>query len=113
MVGPGVPQMIDQPMGEFVSACGSAGPLLLGVEEPGTPGVSWRVFGQPFLVVGRAPGADLFLNDPAVSRRHAYLQLIAGRLFCVDLLSRTGTRWGDETGLWGWVQPDPGIRIGP
>jgi hypothetical protein len=105
--------MIDNDVSEFLSECGSAAPLVLGVEEPGTAGVSWRVFDQPFLVVGRDPGADLFLKDVEVSRRHAYLQLIAGSLFCVDLQSRTGTRWGDEPGLWGWARRDPGVRIGP
>ena len=105
--------MTDREMRLFREACGSPGPIVLGVEEPGTSGVSWRVFDQPFLVVGRDPGADLFLNDGGVSRRHAYLQVVAGRLFGVDLKSRTGTRWGDEPGLWGWVRPDPGIRVGP
>ena len=105
--------MTDQAMRTFLEACGSAGPLILGVEEPGASGASWRVFDQPFAVVGRDPGSDLFLKDPAVSRHHAYLQVIAGRLFCVDLQSRTGTHWEDEPGLWGWVNPDPGVRIGP
>ena len=105
--------MIDQMMRAFLEACGSAGPLVLGVEEPDAAGVSWRVFDQPFVVVGRDPAADLFLRNRGISRRHAYLQMIAGRLFCVDLQSRTGTRWGDEPGLFGWVHPDPGVRMGP
>ena len=89
------------------------GPLVIGVEEPGAAGVSWRVFDRPFVVVGRDAGADLVLQDPALSRRHAYLQAIAGRLFCVDLCSRTGTHWGAEPGLWGWVDAERGVRIGP
>src|SRR3954466_14921233 len=105
--------MIDQPKGGFLQGCGATGPVVLGIEEPGAAGVSWRVFDQPFLVVGRAPGAPGFLNDPAISRRHAYLQLVDGRLFCVDLQSRTGTLWGDEPGVWGWVPRDSGVRIGP
>ena len=97
----------------FLTACGARGPLVLGVEEPDTSGTSWRVFDQPFIVVGRDPGADLRLDHAEVSRRHAYFQLIAGRLFCVDLQSHTGTRWGEEPGLWGWMHRDLGIGIGP
>lgn len=105
--------MIDQAKELFLMACGARGPLVLGVEEPDAPGTSWRVFDQPFIVVGRDPGADLRLDHAEVGRRHAYFQLIAGRLFCVDLQSQTGTRWGDEPGLWGWVHRDVGIGIGP
>ena len=96
----------------FLESCGSTGPMGLGVEEPGVPGTSWRVFDRPFVVAGRDPGADLPLREPAVSRRHAYFQRVEGRTFCVDLRSRTGTRWGDEPGLWGWVAPGPGVGVG-
>ena len=105
--------MTDQESRSALEACGSTGPLILGVEEPGTSSFSWRVFDRQFVVVGRDPGSDLVLQDPALSRRHAYFQVIAGRLFCVDLQSRTGTHWGEEPGLWGWVDPDGGVRVGP
>ena len=105
--------MVDHIMNSLLEGCGATGPLILGVEEPGTSGVSWRVFEQPFVIVGRDSGSDLVLQDPELSRRHAYIQMIAGRPFCVDLQSRTGTHWGDEPGLWGWVDPDAGIKVGP
>ncbi len=105
--------MADRDDKTALEACGVAGPLVLGVEEPGVAGISWRVLDQPFVVVGRDPSADLVLKGPAMSRRHAYLQMIAGRLFCIDLQSRTGTHWGDEPGLWGWVDPRAGVRVGP
>ncbi len=104
--------MTDQAMRAFLDSCGSSGPLIIGVEEPGASGTSWRVLDQPYAIIGRDPGTDLFLQDADVSRRHAYLQMIAGRLFCIDLESRTGTHWGEEPGLWGWVHPGPGVRIG-
>ena len=105
--------MADQAKISAFETRGPTVPLVLGVEEPGTSGISWRVFDRPFVVVGRDPGADLVLQDPAMSRRHAYFHIIDGRLFCVDLQSRTGTHWGDEPGLWGWVDPDAGVRVGP
>ena len=97
----------------FLEACGVDGSLVLGVEEPGVSAVSWRVFDQPFVVVGRGPGVDLHLNDPRVSRRHAYLQVIAGRLFIIDLQSRTGTCWNGEPGSWGWIATRSVITVGP
>ena len=105
--------MIDRDLQRFTAACGAAGPLVLGVDEPGADRTSWRIFDQPFAVVGRAAGVDLMLGDPLVSRRHAYFQIIDGRVFCVDLQSRTGTRWGEDSAIWGWVDPEAGVNIGP
>jgi pSer/pThr/pTyr-binding forkhead associated (FHA) protein len=105
--------MADHATKSALQACGVKGSLVLGIDEPGASGVSWRLFDQPFVVVGRAPDSDLVLQDPSLSQRHAYFQWIGGRLFCVDLQSRTGTHWGDEPGIWGWVEPDNGVRIGP
>ncbi len=97
----------------FLRACGAIEPLRLGVDGPHGPEDVDRLLSQPYILVGRGPEADLRLDHPEVSRRHAYLQLIAGRLFCVDLSSRTGTCWETGPAPWGWVDPDRGIRIGP
>ena len=105
--------MTDRAMESFLRACGAPDPLLVGIEEPGSSSVSWRVLDGPFAVVGRDPGSDLILRDSSVSRRHAYLQVVDGQLFCIDLHSRTGTHWGEETGICGWVQPGVPVRVGP
>ena len=76
----------NQSMALFLQACGAAGPLRLGVEYTAGREALSREFEQPFLLVGREAAADLPLNDPAVSRRHAYLQVIAGHLFCLDVV---------------------------
>jgi pSer/pThr/pTyr-binding forkhead associated (FHA) protein len=95
-------------MNLFLKACGADGPLLLNVG-----GKDW-VFPRPFLVIGRDPRADFVLDHPDVSRRHAYLQLIDGHLFCFDLGSRTGIQWDDGgTTRAGWLDQHRGIRIGP
>jgi DNA-binding NtrC family response regulator len=44
------------------------------------------------LVLGRADTADLRINDPTVSRRHAKLMIADGELAIVDLESQHGTR---------------------
>ncbi len=42
-------------------------------------------------VIGSAPGSDILLNDPAVSRRHALLRRAASQCELTDLGSRNGT----------------------
>ncbi len=64
-------------------------------------------------MIGRRAGSDMLLDHWLVSRRHAYLQLIEGRFFCVDLGSRTGTHGGDATERAGWLEPGRAIQIGP
>jgi pSer/pThr/pTyr-binding forkhead associated (FHA) protein len=49
---------------------------------------------QPFALIGRSAQAGLLLDDPSVSQRHAYLQVVGGRIFCLDLNSRTGLYLG-------------------
>lgn len=97
----------------FQSACGAAGPLALDVEGPGPGETQHHALDQPFAVVGRDPRADLCLDEWHVSRRHAYLQLIEGRWFCIDLLSQTCTHWADGRRRYGWIEPGEAIDIGP
>jgi pSer/pThr/pTyr-binding forkhead associated (FHA) protein len=97
----------------FSEACGFAGPLELLVSCPGeTGGERVCLFEQPLVIVGRSQLADLRLDDISVGQRHAYLQVIAGHLFCVDLDSRTGIHWEDGPWQWGWLAPLHTIRIG-
>ncbi|HET6328260.1 MAG TPA: FHA domain-containing protein [Planctomycetaceae bacterium] len=70
-------------------------------------------FSYPFVVVGRGEGCDILLQNPRVSFRHAYLQVIEGRVFCVDLASRNGVFWPDGPRKFGWVTPNEPIQIGP
>jgi pSer/pThr/pTyr-binding forkhead associated (FHA) protein len=95
-------------MNHFQQSCGATGPLRLISGERG-----WSL-PQPFAVIGRDSAADLVLNHPQVSRRHAYLQVIRGRLFCIDLGSRTGVHWDDGLpASSGWIEPGGRLGIGP
>ena len=71
------------------------------------------MFRQPFLLVGRRPDSDLVIDHWQVSRRHAYIQLIDGEYFCVDLGSRTGTIGGDVSERSGWLEEGRALQIGP
>jgi pSer/pThr/pTyr-binding forkhead associated (FHA) protein len=102
-----------QVLNQFLEACGLNGPLHLNVHLQGKTEPSEQVLGQPFALVGRDIGVDLLLNHAQVSRRHAYLQVIAGRLFCLDLQSRTGVHWESNAQTSGWVDHGQAVRIGP
>jgi pSer/pThr/pTyr-binding forkhead associated (FHA) protein len=103
----------DATLALFLAACGSSEPLRLGVGQRDELGSETRTFRQPFLVIGRRPESDLMLDHWQVSRRHAYLQLIEGRYYCVDLGSRTGTHGGDAAERSGWLERGRAIQIGP
>jgi hypothetical protein len=44
------------------------------------------------VLIGRSDQSTLRLDHAAVSRRHAYLQVLGNRLFAVDLENRTGVQ---------------------
>lgn len=107
-------ETVDQALlNEFCAECGLTNPFRVEVGLKGDSATQIREFRQPFLVIGRRGGSDLMLDHWLVSRRHAYLQLIEGRFFCVDLGSRTGTHGGDATERSGWLDPVRAIQIGP
>jgi pSer/pThr/pTyr-binding forkhead associated (FHA) protein len=97
----------------FLQACRWLGPLRFTVAHSNELSATQLVLHQPFALVGCDPRTDLFLNHPVVSRRHAYLQVLGGRLFCVDLQSRTGIHWDDGPKRSGWLEAEQPLRIGP
>ena len=105
--------MGEDPRDSFSEACGLVGPLKVRLENPAREVASEFEFRRPFLVIGRDDSADLAIDSPAVSRRHAYFQVVAGRVFCIDLWSRTGVHWADGERTVGWVDRGQGIDIGP
>jgi pSer/pThr/pTyr-binding forkhead associated (FHA) protein len=108
--------MIETDMRIFLEACGLLSGLTLECDDPGLPatGSICHTHRLPFTIVGRDSRSDLRLNDPLISRRHAYLQVIAGRLFCIDLDSRSRIRWeGDGTPTTtGWLEQEQFLWLG-
>jgi pSer/pThr/pTyr-binding forkhead associated (FHA) protein len=106
----------EMPLELFRKACGLATPLRLWCQDASSMAEarSTRESPSPFLMIGRSPKNDLSLDDRKVSRRHAYVQGVAGRVAVVDLQSRTGITWEDEgeARSWGWLDPGQSIRIG-
>jgi pSer/pThr/pTyr-binding forkhead associated (FHA) protein len=108
--------MNEQALERFREACGLSAPLALECEAASPSAAALeRVFQSPFVLVGRDPKAELFLDDTRVSRRHAFLQAVAGRILVTDLDSRTKVFWeGEESPRFqGWLDPEKYIRVGP
>ncbi len=61
-------------------------------------------------VIGRDPGAGLFIDDPSVSRRHARIVVTSESATLEDLGSKNGTRLGDRR-IEAPVPLDDGARI--
>src|SRR5438445_7532227 len=89
------------------------GPLQLRVDYPGVAEPLQWVLYQPFAVIGREPRAHLQLDHNEVSRRHAYLQVVGGRIFFMDLESEFGVHWEDGPRRTGWLDEQQLVRIGP
>jgi pSer/pThr/pTyr-binding forkhead associated (FHA) protein len=106
---------VNQPSpGQFLDACEAAEPLQFLVELQGRREIVRRTLPLPFAVVGYDKRTDIILDRGGrISRRHAYLQVAAGRLWCVDLNSRSGTLWDPPGGTPGLLDRRRGIRIGP
>jgi pSer/pThr/pTyr-binding forkhead associated (FHA) protein len=109
--------MSDQGLELYRKACGLSSPLVLECDGPSQSAVTSfrRSFESPSLLIGRDPRSDLVLENNAVSRRHVFLQAIAGRLLVIDLQSRTKVYWeGEETPRdRGWLDPGHFIQVGP
>ena len=98
---------------EFRVACGTRGLPRLSVGDAEDSSHDCFVLEKPYAVLGRSPDSDIRLTDADVSFRHAYLQLVNGRLLCVDLASSTGTYFGERARHSAWLDAGVTASIGP
>ena len=100
-------------MKSFLAACGIEDSFQFAVENQDVTESRLRLLYQPFAVIGRDLRADIVLDHADVSRRHVYLQVIDGRVFWIDLESRTGTRGERESQRFGWLEGGRALFVGP
>jgi|GEM_PF-2613885 len=100
-------------MDSLLHAVGAVNPLQLEINGPNGNSTVPFATSQPFAILGRDECADLVLSHSSVSRRHAYLQVIAGRVLGVDLDSRSGLGWKEGRQRIGWLGVGEVMRIGP
>jgi hypothetical protein len=96
----------------FSAACRLTGPLQVSAVHRRTGQEQTFVVRRPYATVGRGSACDVRLNDPSVSRWHAFLQAVEGRVYCADLGSRTGVVWEDGRNGPGWLGGDRAARVG-
>jgi pSer/pThr/pTyr-binding forkhead associated (FHA) protein len=100
-------------MKSFLAACGIEDSFQFAVENQNATESKLRLLYQPFAVIGRDLRADVVLDHADVSRRHVYLQAVEGRVFWIDLESRTGTRGERESQRFGWLEGGRTFGVGP
>jgi len=98
---------------DFQTACGARGPLRLAVACEGSKGAMVRELAGAHVLIGRDPACAICLEHKSVESRHAYLQVLGGHVFCLDLGSRCGTHWENGSEGSGWLRAGHSIRIGP
>jgi pSer/pThr/pTyr-binding forkhead associated (FHA) protein len=103
----------DPLIARFADACGATGPLHLRVDLAGGGALAEGSVAQPFTLVGRDDACDVTLSDPEVNLRHAWLQVLGGRVFAVDLGSHSGLVWAGGTRGPGWLDVGVPVRVGP
>jgi pSer/pThr/pTyr-binding forkhead associated (FHA) protein len=103
----------DPLIARFANACGAIDPLNLRVDLVGGGVLAEGSVAQPFTLVGRDDACDVTLSDPEINPRHVWLQVLGGRVFAVDLGSRTGLQWPSGARGPGWLDVDLPARVGP
>ena len=97
----------------FRNACGATSLPRLEVTRPNGSSAGALVWKRPYVIIGTASDCDVQIAQPTVDYHHAYLQLVRGRVYCVDLDSRTGTHWEDGPRQSGWLENGQSIAVGP
>ena len=105
--------MNDPLIARFAEACGSTGPLDLRVELADGGVLAEGMVHQPFTLVGRDDACDVTLTDEEVNPRHAWLQVVAGRVYAIDLGSRNGLVWPNGATGSAWLEPSIPVGLGP
>ena len=98
-------------MDSFLTACGADSSPRLAIQ-----GGDHVVYALPqaFVLIGRSESCDIRIDHPDVRPRHAYLQMVQGRLAYFDLGTRDGLKYGQtERVKTGCIDHDVGLGIGP
>jgi hypothetical protein len=103
--------MDEQTLNSFRYVVGAPRPIRLAVRGPSGGPPDEVVIEAPYGVIGRGTGSHICLEGADIGYRHAYLQVIGGRVLCVDLLSRRGLEWDGAT-PGPWLSPEHRLRIG-
>lgn len=104
--------MVDSVIRLFEKSLDVHGPLVFQVRPVHRSRTRRIELDQPFAVIGSGREADVQLGGDDVSFRHVYVQAMQGRVYFVDLGSKSGTRLGDSRTAGGWFSRFEPLRIG-
>ncbi len=99
-------------LAELAAAAAPPPPADVTVTLPDGRELRRRPFVSPHMIIGRDPTADLFIDNLAVSRKHARLSWRRGRFVLEDLDSANGTEVNGETISRAELDPGDRFRIG-
>lgn len=103
----------DDLIEEFRAACGVGGLPRLSIGRADHSARDCFVLEKPYAVLGQSAECDIRLAGDGVSYRHAYLQLVNGRLLCIDLASGKGIYFGAKPVHAAWLDAGGTASIGP
>jgi FHA domain len=98
---------------QFTEACGTTRPLRLSRDGDGSFGPEEVALGGPAAIVGSDARAGVRIDHPEIERRQAYLQVVEGRLYVVNLGAPDRVRWAGVPRLAGWLEEGRPVRVGP
>ncbi|HEV3162520.1 MAG TPA: FHA domain-containing protein [Isosphaeraceae bacterium] len=97
----------------FAEACGASGSLCLQAQHRIEGNPAGKVLPQPFALIGSEAKSDFILSHPDVRRRHAYLQVIDGQVFGIDLSHPSAQLPAPRHVAAGWLGTEQAMKIGP
>jgi pSer/pThr/pTyr-binding forkhead associated (FHA) protein len=103
----------DPYLTRFAEVCGATSPMNLRIDLADGETLAEGSIPMPFVLVGRDDACDVTLADAEVNPRHAWFQVVAGRIYAIDLGSRTGLLWSNGASGSGWLDEPSPVRIGP
>ncbi|MEW4530559.1 FHA domain-containing protein [Maioricimonas sp. JC845] len=92
-------------------ATGADRPLRFALQGPAGGPPDYIELDRPYALVGRSPQCDIHIDSKEIAYRHAYIQVYAQRVWCVDLFSAGGVVW-DGPPTHGWLSPEHKLKIG-
>ena len=98
----------------FGRACRFQQPIRIRIDDLQNDETRLLELDRPYFFAGRSGECDIRLVHADVSYRHAYFQVIGGRLHCCDLASRTGIDRAEQPAeRTFWMDNHESINIGP
>ena len=98
----------------FAHACGAVRPLDVTIERANGTVIARTKVSQPCAVIGRDTYCDVVVADGEIAPRHVALQVIAGRVFAIDLSGKpNGLTFGGRAKQDGWLTEGEQVGIGP